>query len=129
MSRPQGSLNAFSLGAFTAGVGVLLGAFGAHALSALPSANLAWWHTGTQYLFIAAFGIMLYGLFERTPLALRSPAVMLAIGALLFSGSLFALALGAPRWLGMITPLGGVAMIVGFAWMGWRALRAGSADS
>jgi uncharacterized membrane protein YgdD (TMEM256/DUF423 family) len=129
MSRPQGSWNAFSLGAFIAGLGVLLGAFGAHALSALPPGNLAWWHTGTQYLFIAAFGIMLHGLFERTALVLRSPAVMLALGALLFSGSLFAMALGAPRGLGMITPFGGVSLIVGFAWMGLRALRAGSGDS
>jgi uncharacterized membrane protein YgdD (TMEM256/DUF423 family) len=41
---------------------------------------------------------------------------------LLFSGSLYALALGAPRWLGMITPLGGVSLVAGFLWMGVRAL-------
>jgi len=117
-------MNAFALGAFTAGLGVLLGAFGAHALSALPALNLAWWSTGTQYLFIAAFGMMLQGLYERRRLALRSPATALALGTLLFSGSLFAMALGAPRWLGMVTPFGGVSLVVGFLWMGWRALRA-----
>ena len=116
--------NAFTVGAFTAGLGVLLGAFGAHALSALPAANLAWWSTATQYLFIAAFGMMLHGIFERTQLTVRSPSAALLIGITLFSGSLYAMALGAPRWLGMVTPLGGVSLVVGFLWMGWRAWRA-----
>ena len=129
MSRPQASLNAFALGAFIAGLGVVLGAFGAHMLASLPAGNLAWWHTGTQYLFVAAFGIMLGGLFEWTPLALRSPAVALAVGALLFSGSLYAMALGAPRWLGMLTPVGGVSLIMGFVWMGLRAARGGRPKS
>ena len=124
MNRPNG-LNIFAVGAFTAGLGVLLGAFGAHALSALPAASLAWWHTGTQYLFVAAFGIMLHGIFERTRLSVRSPSTALLVGAILFSGSLYAMALGAPRWLGMVTPLGGVSLVVGFLWMGWRAWREG----
>lgn len=116
------SLNAFALGAFTAALGVLLGAFGAHALSALLPANLAWWNTGTHYLFIAAFGMMLQGLFERTRLTIFCPSTALILGILLFSGSLYALALGAPRWLGMVTPLGGVSLVAGFLWMGVRAL-------
>jgi uncharacterized membrane protein YgdD (TMEM256/DUF423 family) len=120
MSRPPGFLSAFSLGALMAGLGVVLGAFGAHALAALPPGRLAWWHTGTQYLFIAAFGVMFDGLHERTAPIARRPAVTLALGALLFSGSLFAMALGAPRWLGMITPVGGVCLIVGFLWLAWR---------
>jgi len=117
------SLNAFSLGAFMAGVGVVFGAFGAHALSWLAPERLAWWHTGTQYLFIAAFGIMLHGAFRQTGLRLRSPAFVLAVGALLFCGSLYAMALGAPRWLGMVTPIGGLALVSGFMWMGIGALR------
>jgi uncharacterized membrane protein YgdD (TMEM256/DUF423 family) len=120
---PALSLNGFALGAFTAAVGVLLGAFGAHALSSLPTANLGWWHTGTQYLFIAAMGMMLHGLFERTGLTLLCPSSALLLGALLFSGSLFAMALGAPRWLGMVTPLGGLSLVAGFLWMGLQALR------
>jgi uncharacterized membrane protein YgdD (TMEM256/DUF423 family) len=119
---PARSLNAFALGAFTAALGVLLGAFGAHALSALPAANLAWWNTGTHYLFIAAFGMMLQGLFERTRLSAFCPSTVLALGIVLFSGSLYALALGAPRWMGMITPLGGLSLLAGFIWMGVRAL-------
>ena len=116
------TLGAFALGAFTATLGVLLGAFGAHALSALPAANLAWWNTGTQYLFIAAFGMMLHGLFERAPLTVLCPSTVLALGAALFSGSLYAMTLGAPRWLGMVTPLGGISLVAGFLWMGVRAL-------
>jgi uncharacterized membrane protein YgdD (TMEM256/DUF423 family) len=119
---PLWSLNAFALGAFTAALGVLLGAFGAHALAALPAANLAWWNTGTHYLFIAAMGMMLHGLFERTPLTAFCPSTALALGVLLFSGSLYALTLGAPRWFGMVTPFGGVSLVAGFVWMGVRAL-------
>jgi uncharacterized membrane protein YgdD (TMEM256/DUF423 family) len=111
----ESSLRPFALGAFMVAAGILLGAFGAHALPGLSPARLAWWHTATQYLFIAAFGVMLHGLFERAALAL---------GALLFSGSLYAMALGAPRWLGMVTPLGGLTLMAGFVWMGVRALRA-----
>jgi uncharacterized membrane protein YgdD (TMEM256/DUF423 family) len=121
MTEP--SLRPFALGAFMAGLGVLLGAFGAHALPGLPPGRLAWWHTGTQYLFIAAFGVMLHGLREQAALSLRSPAIALALGALLFSGSLYAMALGAPRWLGMVTPLGGVMLVAGFVWIGLRAVR------
>ncbi len=117
-------LNSFALGAFTAALGVLLGAFGAHALSALPAANLAWWNTGTHYLFIAAMGMMLQGVFERSRLTLFSPTTTLALGVVLFSGSLYLLALGAPRWMGLVTPLGGLSLIAGFAWMGVRALWA-----
>ena len=116
-------MNAFALGAFTAALGVLLGAFGAHALSSLSPTHMAWWHTGTQYLFIAAFGMMLEGLRVPVPLTVRDPALLLAFGALFFSGSLYAMALGAPRSLGMITPIGGVALVAGFVLIGMRALK------
>ncbi len=123
MDRPNGWLNPFSLGAFIAALGVLLGAFGAHALATVPPKNLAGWQTGTQYLFVGAFGMMLDGLFQRPRFAFRGPAVALLVGVLFFSASLYALALGAPRWLGMITPLGGVSLVAGFVWIGARAWR------
>jgi uncharacterized membrane protein YgdD (TMEM256/DUF423 family) len=119
----ESSLNAFVLGAFTAALGVLLGAFGAHALNGLPAPRLAWWHTGTQYLFVGAFGMMLDGLRTRAPLTLRSPTLLLAVGVVLFSGSLYAMALGAPRRLGMVTPVGGLALVAGFLAMGLHALK------
>jgi uncharacterized membrane protein YgdD (TMEM256/DUF423 family) len=119
----ESSLHAFALGAFAAALGILLGAFGAHALSGLPAQRLAWWHTGTQYLFVGAFGMMLDGLRTRAPLTLRSPALLLAVGVVLFSGSLYAMALGAPRKLGMITPMGGLALMAGFLAMALGALK------
>lgn len=111
-----------SLGAFSAALAVALGAFGAHALSSIGSARLAWWHTATQYHFIAAFGLMLAGALTRERVALASPSALFAVGTLLFSGSLYAMALGAPRWFGAITPLGGVSLIAAFVWLGVRAL-------
>lgn len=120
---PRISLNASALGGFLAALGVLLGAFGAHALSTLPAARLAWWHTGTQYLFIAAFGMMFGGRLDAAGRSGKGPLALLGLGALLFSGSLYAMALGAPRFLGAITPVGGIALVVGFGWMGLRALR------
>jgi uncharacterized membrane protein YgdD (TMEM256/DUF423 family) len=112
-----------ALGAALAAAGVLLGAFGAHALSALPPQALGWWHTATQYLFVAAFGTMAVGLWRREQPVWRGPAAALLAGAWLFSGSLYAMALGAPRWLGMITPLGGLSLIAGFLWLALAALR------
>ena len=53
----------------------------------------------------------------------RLPAWMMAGGAIVFSGTLYAMALGAPRWLGAVTPLGGLAMIAGWALLAWRAFR------
>ena len=67
--------------------------------------------------------MMAEGLRQRGPWLLASPTTAFAAAILLFSGSLYAMALGAPRWFGAITPLGGVSLIVGFAWLGVRALR------
>jgi uncharacterized membrane protein YgdD (TMEM256/DUF423 family) len=113
----------FAVGAALAAAGVLLGAFGAHGLSGLTPQALGWWQTATQYLFVAAFGIMLAGLWLRGGSLFRTPALALAAGAFLFSGSLYAMALGSPRWLGMVTPVGGLSLLGGFAWLAVRAWR------
>jgi uncharacterized membrane protein YgdD (TMEM256/DUF423 family) len=115
-------VNVFAVGAFLAAIGVLLGAFGAHALRGIEAARLAWWATATQYLFIAAFGIMLSGVFDRAQRIGAGPATALLVGALLFSGSLYTMGLGGPRWLGAVTPVGGIALVAGFVWMAIRAL-------
>jgi uncharacterized membrane protein YgdD (TMEM256/DUF423 family) len=115
-------MNAFAAGAFLAGAGVLLGAFGAHVLREVGAARMAWWATATQYLFVAAFGLMLTGLLERSQRIGSGPAIALLAGAALFSGSLYAMGLGGPRWLGAITPFGGISLLVGFLWLGVRAL-------
>jgi uncharacterized membrane protein YgdD (TMEM256/DUF423 family) len=116
------SVSAFAAGGFLAAIGVLLGAFGAHALRDIGAARLAWWTTATQYLFIAAFGIMLSGLFDRAQRIGTGPATALLAGAILFCGSLYTMALGGPRGLGAVTPMGGIALAAGFAWIAIRAL-------
>jgi uncharacterized membrane protein YgdD (TMEM256/DUF423 family) len=115
-------MNPFALGSFTAALAVVLGAFGAHALAGIGAVRLGWWSTATQYLFVAAFGLMLFGLHHRTRLTFASPAMALLWGALFFSGSLYAMGLGGPRWLGAVTPVGGVLLIVGFVWLGMGAM-------
>ena len=100
------------------GSGVMLGAFGAHGLRGKVAENLLEaYKTGVQYqLFhaLAIFGIalLLQNWGERTALVVSG--ALFTIGILLFSGSLYGLTFGGPRWLGPITPLGGVAMIAGW---------------
>ena len=121
MSR-QGRLVA--AGACLAAVAVALGAFGAHALKdRLDAEALGWWQTAVTYLLPHAVAVLALGLASRPRLAL--PAWLLGGGAALFAATLFAMALGAPRWLGAITPLGGTMMIAGWLLLAWRALRDG----
>ena len=110
-------------GAFAAALAVVCGAFGAHALAGIGPQRLAWWTTAAQYHFIAAMGMMVEGLRQRGPWLLASPTTAFAVAIVLFSGSLYAMALGAPRWFGAITPLGGLSLIAAFVWLGVRAMR------
>jgi len=91
--------------------GVALGAFGAHALKAqlnsIPEA-LAWWNTATFYLLIHAVAV---GAMAQ---AGRWSAILWSVGAVTFSATLYAMAIGAPRWLGAITPIGGTMLILGW---------------
>lgn len=102
---------------------VLLGAFGAHALrNVLDPAQRELWRTAVDYHAWHALALVLaVGLGRGRA---RSVAVTaFALGIVLFSGSLYALALGAPRGVGIITPVGGVAFVVGWIALGW-SLRA-----
>lgn len=104
-----------------AATGVALGAFGAHALkSRLPPELLAIWHTGVQYHLWHALGMIAVGLSAAmvpdSPW-LRGAGALLLAGIVLFSGSLYALALGAPRGFGALTPIGGISLM-----LGWLAL-------
>lgn len=94
---------------------VAFGAFGAHALrGTLDAAALATWHTGVEYHFLHALALFVAvaGLPEGR--ARKLAVGLFAAGIALFSGSLYALALGAPRMVGAITPIGGVAFIAGW---------------
>lgn len=104
------------------GTGVALGAFGAHALkeTLLERGMAGVWDTATKYQLYHALAFLALGPWiargvERPTRALDWAARCWLIGTVLFSGSLYALALGAPRWAGPITPLGGVFLLAGWA--------------
>jgi uncharacterized membrane protein YgdD (TMEM256/DUF423 family) len=115
----------FAVGALLAGIGVVFGAFGAHALEArLTAERLATFETAVRYQMLHALAILAAALLggERAALA----GLLFLVGIALFSGSLYLLVLSGVRWLGAITPLGGVAFIAGWgvlALAGYRALR------
>ena len=105
--------------ALAAGTGVILGAFGAHGLRpVLTEAELAIYRTGVEYQIWHALGIGMTGILAALYPAhrlLRWAGALMLCGILLFSGSLYLLSLTGQRWLGMITPLGGVAFVA--AWL------------
>lgn len=108
------------LGAIFAGLAVAAGAFGAHAVRNRISARmLEIFETGVHYQMVHALALIAVGLIamHRTSGALSVAGVSFTIGVALFSGSLYALALSGVTKLGMITPLGGLAFLVG-----WTAL-------
>lgn len=114
------------LGSILAGAGVAAGAFGAHMLkSVLEPSMLAVYDTATRYQMYHAFGILLAGVAARICHDARFALAgwVFAGGTVLFCGSLYAVSLLGMRWLGAITPLGGVAFLVGWALLGWRAVR------
>ena len=106
---------------------VALGAFGAHALKDHLSAEmLPIYQTAVQYHFWHALGLLGVGvLMTRSPdgPALAGIAWLLISGLLLFSGSLYLLALTGATWLGAVTPLGGIAFIAAWLWLAWWAWR------
>ena len=108
-------------GALLAALGIALGAFGAHALQRmLEPRALEWWHTAVQYQMWNAIGLVALG-----ALAIRggAAALLIGIGTLVFSGSLYTMALTDVRWLGMVTPIGGALMIAGWLLAAWRLAR------
>jgi uncharacterized membrane protein YgdD (TMEM256/DUF423 family) len=106
------------LAGFAGASAVLLGAFGAHALhAALDAAHYELWHTAVEYHFwhaLALTAAVLCGKRKVSRIAIRA----FALGIVIFSGSLYALALGAPRWIGIVTPIGGLAFIAGWIALG-----------
>jgi uncharacterized membrane protein YgdD (TMEM256/DUF423 family) len=112
-------------GALGCALAVVLGAFGAHALRGRLDAHaLELWGTAAQYLMYGALGVLAVGLSVRTGLVGAARAGWpLAVGTALFSGTVAGLALGGPRWLGAVTPVGGTLMIAGLLVLAWAALR------
>lgn len=106
------------LGAASGFLTVALGAFGAHGLKAHVTPELlAIYHTGVDYQGLHALALLACGLWalQRPGRGLTVAAWAFALGSLVFSGSLYLLALTGLRWLGAITPLGGMAFLTGWA--------------
>jgi len=115
------------IGALCAALSVIAGAFGAHALAArFEPRELQLWETAARYLMYGGLAMVLVGLFARQGAArgVNGAGWSLFLGSVVFSGTVFALAAGGPRWLGAITPLGGTLMIVGFLIFAWAAVTA-----
>ena len=112
-------------GALSAAVAVMLGAFGAHGLRGrLPADLLAIYQTASQYHVYHALGLLVVGLLAlQAPAsgALRGSGWLMLLGTVLFSGSLYLLAITGQRWLGAITPLGGTAWIAAWLLLAWAA--------
>ena len=98
---------------------VLLGAFGAHGLrDVLDVRGSGLWHTAVDYHVWHALALAVAAGLGRGRSG-RFAIAAFATGIVLFSGSLYALALGAPRWMGIVTPFGGLAFIAGWIALGW----------
>jgi uncharacterized membrane protein YgdD (TMEM256/DUF423 family) len=116
----------FVIGALFGGLGVALGAFAAHALKERLSPDmLAVFETGVRYQLIHALALLAAGWasahWDQPPA--RAAGWCFVAGVALFSGSLYALALSGLRWLGAVTPLGGLAFLAGWGLLAFAAWR------
>ncbi|MCB9488305.1 MAG: DUF423 domain-containing protein [Deltaproteobacteria bacterium] len=115
-----------AIAAVLGATGVALGAFGAHGLRSMADAKmLEIWETAARYQQIHAVALLGVALWmERHPSGLaNASAIAMAVGVLIFSGTLYVLVLTGMRWLGAITPLGGTALIVAWVLLAVAALK------
>lgn len=117
----------FALGSLFAFLAVALGAFGAHSLQSTFASGMAdVYETGVRYQFYHALGLFAVAFaisrWKDAPVSLAG--WLFVVGIILFSGSLYLLSTTGIRWLGAITPLGGLAFLAGWAILGWTVLRA-----
>jgi uncharacterized membrane protein YgdD (TMEM256/DUF423 family) len=114
------------LGGLFALLGVALGAFGAHGLEGrLPASDLAIFETAVRYQMYHALALVLVAvLMTRTgPSFAAAAGWAFVVGILLFSGSLYLMLLTGQRWLGAVTPLGGISFLVGWAALAWSFVQ------
>lgn len=111
-------------------LGVMLGAFGTHALQAqLTPRQLASYQTGVQYQMLHAFGLVIVGIVAQltdVSRRLRGSARLMVAGIVFFSGSIYVMTAGAPRWLGMVAPVGGMSFMAAWALLAWHVLARGA---
>lgn len=101
------------LAALSGALAVAAGAFGAHGAADAKAAE--WLRTGGQYQLIHAVAALV-----ALRLDAKGPAALFVAGGAIFAVTLYAMALGAPRWLGAVTPLGGALLIAGWLWLAWQ---------
>jgi uncharacterized membrane protein YgdD (TMEM256/DUF423 family) len=101
--------------ALSGALAVAAGAFGAHGAS---GAAVDWLKTGAQYQLLHAIAAL-----AVLRLDAKGPAVLFLAGGAIFAGTLYLMALGLPRWLGAITPIGGALLIAGWLWLAWLGTR------
>ena len=121
----------FATGSILAGLGVVFGAFGAHALKAsLSPKMLDTFETGVRYQMYHGLGLLaLAWAVSQWPERRLVPAAWLLLaGTVVFSGSLYLLVLTGARWFGAVTPFGGVALITGWALVFWRLVAKGDSE-
>ena len=114
-----------AISALNLALAVMLGAFGAHGLKSFATPEqLAWWSTATQYFFYHGLGLLILGVLHKTTptFPIKIPFILMQIGMIFFCGSLYIMALGLPKILGAITPIGGAFMIAGWLLLAWQAL-------
>lgn len=120
--RPQ---QAAGVGALLVGLGVALGAFGAHSLTDLVTpARLETFQTGVRYQIYSGLGLMLLGVFGFLGRGAPRASLTVLAGTVVFCGSLYLLVAGAPGFFGAVAPVGGALMIGGWALAAWRLWRA-----
>ena len=105
------------LAALSGALAVAAGAFGAHAAQGDAA---EWLKTGGHYQLIHAVAALVAWKLEA-----KGPAWCFIAGGAIFAGTLYLMALGLPRWLGAVTPVGGAALIAGWLWLAWQVARAG----
>lgn len=102
--------------ALSGAIAVAAGAFGAHGASGDAA---EWLKTGAMYQLVHAVAAL--AVVDR--IGAKGPAVLFLAGGAIFAFTLYAMALGAPRWLGAVTPIGGTGLIAGWLWLAWVAVK------
>lgn len=104
-----------ALAALSGAIAVGAGAFGAHGAEGKAA---EWLRTGASYQLIHVVAALV-----AVQMGARGAGWLFVVGAAIFAFTLYAMAFGAPRWLGAITPIGGTALIIGWLWLAWHAIR------
>lgn len=116
----------FACGAISAFIGVAAGAFAAHGLKSRLSADmLAVFEIGVRYQMYHAFALIItaWALTRWPGTAVNAAGFAFIFGTLVFSGSLYLLSLSGIKWLGAITPIGGLGFLAGWLCLAWAALK------